>query len=121
MPDTYACTRVSAIGACLDDIAAYLYGHGLTLAAMDRREEACAELREAYGIIDAARGSGHRFAIAIARDLAEIYERSGRIRDRHGSVTMVPVVSMVADTATGIRQPASAKASTTVRRPRRGR
>jgi len=33
-------------------------------------------------------------------DLAEIYERAGRIRERHGSITMVPVLSMPSDDIT---------------------
>ncbi|MCG8124161.1 MAG: V-type ATP synthase subunit B, partial [Candidatus Thiodiazotropha taylori] len=33
-------------------------------------------------------------------DLAEIYERSGRIKDRHGSITLVPVLSMPSDDIT---------------------
>jgi V/A-type H+-transporting ATPase subunit B len=33
-------------------------------------------------------------------DLAEIYERSGRIKDRHGSITLVPIVSMPSDDIT---------------------
>jgi V/A-type H+-transporting ATPase subunit B len=33
-------------------------------------------------------------------DLAEIYERAGRIKDRHGSITMVPVSSMPSDDIT---------------------
>ena len=33
-------------------------------------------------------------------DLAEIYERAGRIKARHGSITMVPVVSMPSDDIT---------------------
>jgi len=33
-------------------------------------------------------------------DLAEIYERAGRIKARHGSITMMPVVSMPSDDIT---------------------
>jgi len=33
-------------------------------------------------------------------DLSEIYERAGRIKARHGSITMVPVVSMPSDDIT---------------------
>ncbi len=33
-------------------------------------------------------------------DLAEIYERAGRIKARHGSITLVPVVSMPSDDIT---------------------
>lgn len=33
-------------------------------------------------------------------DLAEIYERAGRLRDRHGSITMIPVLSMPSDDIT---------------------
>ena len=33
-------------------------------------------------------------------DLAEIYERAGRMRDRHGSITMIPILSMPSDDIT---------------------
>jgi len=33
-------------------------------------------------------------------DLAEIYERAGRLRDRHGSITMIPILSMPSDDIT---------------------
>lgn len=33
-------------------------------------------------------------------DLAEIYERAGRIHDRHGSITMIPILSMPSDDIT---------------------
>ena len=34
------------------------------------------------------------------RDLAEIYERAGRIKNRRGSITMIPVLSMPSDDIT---------------------
>ena len=33
-------------------------------------------------------------------DLAEIYERAGRLSDRHGSITMIPILSMPSDDIT---------------------
>ena len=33
-------------------------------------------------------------------DLAEIYERAGRLRDRHGSITMIPILTMPSDDIT---------------------
>jgi V/A-type H+-transporting ATPase subunit B len=33
-------------------------------------------------------------------DLAEIYERAGRLRDHHGSITMIPILSMPSDDIT---------------------
>jgi V/A-type H+-transporting ATPase subunit B len=33
-------------------------------------------------------------------NLAEIYERAGRLRDRHGSITMIPILSMPSDDIT---------------------
>jgi V/A-type H+-transporting ATPase subunit B len=33
-------------------------------------------------------------------DLAEIYERAGRLQDRHGSITMIPILSMPNDDIT---------------------
>ena len=33
-------------------------------------------------------------------DLAEIYERAGRLNDRHGSITMIPILSMPSDDIT---------------------
>jgi len=33
-------------------------------------------------------------------DLAEIYERAGRLQDRHGSITMIPILSMPSDDIT---------------------
>ena len=33
-------------------------------------------------------------------DLAEIYERAGRVHDRHGSITLIPILSMPSDDIT---------------------
>jgi len=63
---------------------------------MTHYAEALREVATAKGDVPARKGyPGYLYS-----DLAEIYERSGRIRDRHGSVTMVPVVSMPSDDIT---------------------
>ena len=58
--------------------------------------EALREVATAKGDVPARKGyPGYLYS-----DLAEIYERAGRIKDRHGSITMVPVVSMPSDDIT---------------------
>ncbi len=58
--------------------------------------EALREVSTAKGDVPSRKGyPGYLYS-----DLAEIYERSGRIKDRHGSITMVPVVTMPSDDIT---------------------
>ena len=68
----------------------------VVMTDMTHYAEALREVATAKGDVPARKGyPGYLYS-----DLAEIYERSGRIRDRHGSVTMVPVVSMPSDDIT---------------------
>lgn len=63
---------------------------------MTNYAEALREVATAKGDVPARKGyPGYLYS-----DLAEIYERAGRIRNRHGSITMVPVVSMPSDDIT---------------------
>jgi V/A-type H+/Na+-transporting ATPase subunit B len=58
--------------------------------------EALREVATAKGDVPARKGyPGYLYS-----DLAEIYERCGRIHHRHGSITMMPVVSMPSDDIT---------------------
>lgn len=58
--------------------------------------EALREVATAKGDVPSRKGyPGYLYS-----DLAEIYERAGRIRERHGSVTLIPVVSMPSDDIT---------------------
>jgi V/A-type H+-transporting ATPase subunit B len=58
--------------------------------------EALREVSTAKGDVPARKGyPGYLYS-----DLAEIYERCGRIHNRHGSITMMPVVSMPSDDIT---------------------
>ena len=55
--------------------------------------EALREVATAKGDVPARKGyPGYLYS-----DLAEIYERAGRIKDHSGSITLVPVVSMPSD------------------------
>lgn len=66
------------------------------LTDMTNYAEALREIATARGDVPARKGyPGYLYS-----DLAEIYERAGRIHDRHGSITMVPVVSMPSDDIT---------------------
>ncbi len=68
----------------------------VVLTDMTNYAEALREVATAKGDVPSRKGyPGYLYS-----DLAEIYERSGRIRDRHGSVTMVPVVTMPSDDIT---------------------
>jgi V/A-type H+-transporting ATPase subunit B len=63
---------------------------------MTNYAEALREVATAKGDVPSRKGyPGYLYS-----DLAEIYERSGRIKDRHGSITLVPVVSMPSDDIT---------------------
>lgn len=58
--------------------------------------EALREIATAKGDVPARKG----FPGYLYSDLAEIYERAGRIRGKEGSITLIPVVSMPSDDIT---------------------
>lgn len=63
---------------------------------MTKYAEALREVSTARGDVPTRKGyPGYLYS-----DLAEIYERSGRIQNRHGSITLMPVVSMPSDDIT---------------------
>ena len=63
---------------------------------MTHYAEALREVATAKGDVPARKSyPGYLYS-----DLATLYERAGRIRDRHGSITMVPVLSMPSDDIT---------------------
>ena len=58
--------------------------------------EALREVATAKGDVPSRKGyPGYLYS-----DLAELYERAGRIKERHGSITMIPVLSMPSDDIT---------------------
>ncbi|MFK5987014.1 MAG: V-type ATP synthase subunit B [Pseudomonadota bacterium] len=66
------------------------------LSDMTNYAEALREIATAKGDVPARKGyPGYLYS-----DLAGIYERAGRIKNRHGSITMMPVVSMPSDDIT---------------------
>jgi V/A-type H+-transporting ATPase subunit B len=68
----------------------------VVMTDMTHYAEALREVATSRGDVPARKGyPGYLYS-----DLAEIYERAGRIQDRHGSITMVPVVSMPSDDIT---------------------
>lgn len=68
----------------------------VVLTDMTYYAEALREVATAKGDVPTRKGyPGYLYS-----DMAEIYERAGRIRNRHGSITMVPVVSMPSDDIT---------------------
>jgi V/A-type H+-transporting ATPase subunit B len=68
----------------------------VVMTDMTNYAEALREVATAKGDVPSRKGyPGYLYS-----DLAEIYERSGRIKDRHGSITLVPVVSMPSDDIT---------------------
>ncbi len=68
----------------------------VVLTDMTHYAEALREVATAKGDVPARKGyPGYLYS-----DLAEIYERAGRIRGHHGSITMMPVVSMPSDDIT---------------------
>jgi V/A-type H+-transporting ATPase subunit B len=68
----------------------------VVMTDMTHYAEALREVATAKGDVPARKGyPGYLYS-----DLAEIYERSGRIKDRHGSITLVPVLSMPSDDIT---------------------
>jgi len=68
----------------------------VVITDMTNYAEALREVATAKGDVPARKGyPGYLYS-----DLAEIYERAGRIKNRHGSITMMPVVSMPSDDIT---------------------
>ncbi len=68
----------------------------VVITDMTHYAEALREVATAKGDVPARKGyPGYLYS-----DLAEIYERAGRIHDRHGSITMMPVLSMPSDDIT---------------------
>jgi V/A-type H+-transporting ATPase subunit B len=68
----------------------------VVMTDMTHYAEALREVATAKGDVPSRKGyPGYLYS-----DLAEIYERSGRIKDRHGSITLVPIVSMPSDDIT---------------------
>ena len=68
----------------------------VVLTDMTNYAEALREVATAKGDVPSRKGyPGYLYS-----DLAEIYERAGRVRNRRGSITMVPVLSMPSDDIT---------------------
>ena len=68
----------------------------VVLTDMTYYAEALREVATAKGDVPTRKGyPGYLYS-----DMAEIYERAGRVHKRHGSITMVPVVSMPSDDIT---------------------
>ncbi|TNF91821.1 MAG: V-type ATP synthase subunit B [Gammaproteobacteria bacterium] len=68
----------------------------VVMTDMTNYAEALREVATAKGDVPARKGyPGYLYS-----DLAEIYERSGRIQGRRGSITLMPVVSMPSDDIT---------------------
>jgi V/A-type H+-transporting ATPase subunit B len=68
----------------------------VVITDMTNYAEALREVATAKGDVPARKGyPGYLYS-----DLAEIYERAGRIKNRAGSITMVPVLSMPSDDIT---------------------
>jgi V/A-type H+-transporting ATPase subunit B len=68
----------------------------VVMTDMTHYAEALREVATAKGDVPSRKGyPGYLYS-----DLAELYERAGRIKDRRGSITMVPVLSMPSDDIT---------------------
>ncbi len=68
----------------------------VVMTDMTHYAEALREVATAKGDVPARKGyPGYLYS-----DLAEIYERAGRLREKHGSITLMPVVSMPSDDIT---------------------
>jgi V/A-type H+-transporting ATPase subunit B len=68
----------------------------VVMTDMTHYAEALREVATAKGDVPARKGyPGYLYS-----DLAEIYERAGRIKERHGSITLLPVLSMPSDDIT---------------------
>jgi V/A-type H+-transporting ATPase subunit B len=68
----------------------------VVMTDMTHYAQALREIATAKGDVPSRKGyPGYLYS-----DLAEIYERAGRIRDRAGSITLIPVVTMPSDDIT---------------------
>ncbi len=68
----------------------------VVITDMTNYAEALREIATEKGDVPSRKGyPGYLYS-----DLAEIYERAGRLQDRHGSITMIPVLSMPSDDIT---------------------
>ena len=82
---------------CAEYLAFDLGMHVLVVMTdMTYYAEALREIATGKGDVPARKG----FPGYLYSDLAEIYERAGRIRGKNGSITMIPVVSMPSDDIT---------------------
>jgi V/A-type H+/Na+-transporting ATPase subunit B len=82
---------------CAEYLAFDLGKHVLVVMTdMTYYAEALREIATAKGDVPARKG----FPGYLYSDLAEIYERAGRIRGKEGSITLIPVVSMPSDDIT---------------------
>lgn len=68
----------------------------VVITDMTNYAEALREIATEKGDVPSRKGyPGYLYS-----DLAEIYERAGRLHDRHGSITMIPILSMPSDDIT---------------------
>ena len=68
----------------------------VVITDMTNYAEALREIATEKGDVPSRKGyPGYLYS-----DLAEIYERAGRVKDRHGSITMIPILSMPSDDIT---------------------
>jgi V/A-type H+-transporting ATPase subunit B len=68
----------------------------VVITDMTNYAEALREIATEKGDVPSRKGyPGYLYS-----DLAEIYERAGRLHDRHGSITMIPVLTMPSDDIT---------------------
>ena len=68
----------------------------VVITDMTNYAEALREIATEKGDVPSRKGyPGYLYS-----DLAEIYERAGRLHDRHGSITLIPVLSMPSDDIT---------------------
>jgi V/A-type H+-transporting ATPase subunit B len=82
---------------CAEYLAFDLNKHVLVVMTdMTYYAEALREIATAKGDVPSRKG----FPGYLYSDLAEIYERAGRIRGKAGSITLIPVVSMPSDDIT---------------------
>lgn len=82
---------------CAEYLAFELDKHVLVVMTdMTYYAEALREIATAKGDVPSRKG----FPGYLYSDLAEIYERAGRIRNKAGSITLIPVVSMPSDDIT---------------------
>jgi V/A-type H+/Na+-transporting ATPase subunit B len=82
---------------CAEYLAFDLDMHVLVVMTdMTYYAEALREIATAKGDVPSRKG----FPGYLYSDLAEIYERAGRIRGKEGSITLIPVVSMPSDDIT---------------------